>query len=85
MEVFFTAAGGAVCGGGACVLGGGLSGAQRAGFRRFLAGELSDPSNDELMENEMQAYLVNTPDPRFFRARDAGLGEVEAAGLRRAL
>ena len=61
----------------------GLSATQRAGFRRFLAGEMYDSSNEELMENEMQAYLVHTPDTRFFRPGDAGLRVDEAAGLRR--
>jgi hypothetical protein len=62
----------------------GLTAAQRAGFRRFLAGSFYDSANEDLMQNEMQAYLVNTPDTRFFAPREAGLTEQEAVALRAA-
>jgi len=34
------------------------------------------------MMNEAQAYLIHTPDPRYFRPELAGLSETEAARLR---
>ena len=39
---------------------------ERAAFRRYLADEGYDPALEDLMMNEMQAYLMHTPDPRFF-------------------
>jgi hypothetical protein len=59
-----------------------LTEAQRAGFRRFLGTEGYDTTNEDLMLNETQAYLVHTPDPRFFRPALAGLSDAEAARLR---
>jgi hypothetical protein len=53
---------------------------ERAAFRRMLGGEGYDTSNDDLMRNEMQAYLVHTPDRRFFNP--SGLG-IDAESLRR--
>jgi hypothetical protein len=60
-----------------------LTEAQRAGFRRFLGSEGYDETNEDLMLNEAQAYLVHTPDPRYFRPVYAGLSDAEAARLRR--
>ncbi len=60
-----------------------LSDGQRAGFRRFLGGEGYDTADEDLMMNEAIAYLVHTPDPRYFRPELAGLGDEEAAQLRR--
>jgi hypothetical protein len=59
-----------------------LTDAQRAGFRHFLGGEGYDTSNEELMLNEAQAYLVHTRDSRYFLPGRAGLTEAEAAALR---
>jgi hypothetical protein len=59
-----------------------LTEAQRAGFRHFLGTEGYDTTNEDLMLNEAQAYLVHTPDPRFFRPDLAGLSDAEAARLR---
>jgi hypothetical protein len=59
-----------------------LTEAQRAGFRRFLGSEGYDETNEDLMLNEAQAYLVHTPDPRYFRPDYAGLSDAEAARLR---
>jgi hypothetical protein len=59
-----------------------LTEAQRAGFRRFLGSEGYDETNEDLMLNEAQAYLVHTPDPRYFRPEYAGLSDAEAARLR---
>ena len=55
--------------------------AQRAGFRAFLAAEDYDVSDERLMMNEMQAYLVNTPDPRLFGADFVGLTDEEVETL----
>lgn len=54
-----------------------LSADERALFRRFLAEGGYDPANEEVMMNEAMAYLMHTPDPRFFNA--AALGVTEAA------
>ncbi len=59
-----------------------LTEAQRAGFRRFLGSEGYDTTNEDLMLNEAQAYLIHTPDPRYFRPELAGLTDAEAARLR---
>jgi hypothetical protein len=59
-----------------------LSDAQRAGFRRFLGSEGYDTANEDLMLNEAQAYLIHTPDRRYFLPDRAGLTEAEAARLR---
>jgi hypothetical protein len=59
-----------------------LTEAQRAGFRRFLGSEGYDETNEDLMLNETQAYLIHTPDPRYFRPVYAGLTDAEAARLR---
>lgn len=45
----------------------------RALFRRFLAREGYDAANDDLVVNEMQAYLMHTRDPRFFSAVTLGM------------
>ena len=60
-----------------------LTESQRAGFRRFLAGQDYDTDNEDLMINETQAYLMHTADPRYFRPDLAGLTPAEAASLRR--
>jgi len=53
---------------------------ERAAFRKMLGGEGYDTANDDLMRNEMQAYLVHTPDRRFFDPSRLG---IDAASLRR--
>ena len=50
-----------------------LTGTERAAFRSFLAKDEYDTGNEELMYNEMQAYLMFTRDPLFFTAELAGL------------
>jgi len=50
-----------------------LTQAERAGVRRFLGSEDYDTADEELMLNEMQAYVMFTLDPQFFRASDAGM------------
>jgi len=56
--------------------------ADRQAFRRFLAREGYDAGNETLLANETMAYLLFTPDPRFFAARHVGLAEEEVARLR---
>lgn len=51
----------------------GLDEAGREVFRRFLAAQDYDPRVEELMVNEMQAYLMHTPDPRIFSAASLGV------------
>jgi hypothetical protein len=58
-----------------------LTEAERDGVRRFLAGEEYDAGVEELMFNEMQAYLMFTRDPRFFTARMVGLTPARLADL----
>ncbi|MCW3473889.1 hypothetical protein [Limobrevibacterium gyesilva] len=50
-----------------------LTEAERAAFIRYLAHEDYDPSQEDLMINEMQAYLMHTPDRRFFDPGTLGL------------
>ena len=56
-----------------------MTGTERAAFRKLLGSEGYDTTNDDLMRNEMQAYLVHTPDPRFFNPSTLG---IDAASLR---
>jgi len=50
-----------------------LTADERAGIRAFLAKEDYDVGVEELMYNEMQAYLMFTRDPAFFTPELAGL------------
>ncbi|ONG43983.1 hypothetical protein BKE38_28520 [Pseudoroseomonas deserti] len=59
-----------------------LADSERAGFRAFLAREGYDTRNADLMAGEMQAYLLFTPDARFFNPRLANLTEAQADNLR---
>jgi len=59
-----------------------MSAQQRDAFSRYLGGLGYDMTNDELMRNEMQAYLAHTPDRRFFSAAAVGLPADELAALR---
>ncbi len=51
----------------------GLDEEGRAVFRRYLAAQNYDPALEDLMANEMQAYLMHTPDPRMFNAAALGV------------
>lgn len=55
---------------------------ERAAFRAFLGREGYDTGIEELMIDEAQAYLLHTPDPRFFAAAHLGLAEPELERLR---
>lgn len=59
--------------------------AERARFRAFLQREGYDPSIEEVMLNEAMAYLIYTPDARFFTPAHAGLDDARADALRAAL
>lgn len=59
-----------------------LSEAERAAFRAFLAKLDYDMADEELMANEMQAFLVHTPDGRFFSAAAVGLSPAVLNRLR---
>lgn len=56
--------------------------AEREGFRGFLAHDGYDIGNPELVENETQAYLVFTPDPRFFMPSQVKMTQDRRAELR---
>jgi len=59
-----------------------LSEDDRARFRAFLGQQQYDTGQEDLMMNEMQAYLMHTPDPHFFNARAVGMSEDRLAHLR---
>jgi hypothetical protein len=61
-----------------------LSPQERAMFTHFLTEEGYDPANVDLMMNETQAYLMHTPDPRFFNAAALGTTPAHVARLRAA-
>jgi hypothetical protein len=52
-----------------------LTDEDRAAFRRFLGGEGYDIQEEDVMMNEMQAYLMQTRDARYFSAELLGLPE----------
>ncbi|MBR0684057.1 hypothetical protein GXW74_26565 [Roseomonas eburnea] len=59
--------------------------AERASFRAFLEREGYDPALEEVMMNEAMAYLLFTPDARFFSPSHAGLTDARAAEIAAAL
>jgi len=60
-----------------------LSERERLLFRNFLSQAGYDPSDETLMINETQAYLMHTPDPRAFSAKRLGATSEELDDLRR--
>ena len=62
----------------------GLTAAERAGVRRFLASEEYDITQHEVVVNEMQAYLMFTRNKEFFRAHDIGITPQRRRQLQRA-
>ncbi len=56
--------------------------AERAAFRAFLAREEYDTANEEMVVDEAQAYLLHTPDPRFFSPAHVGMDEAGVERLR---
>lgn len=61
-----------------------LTDAQRQSFTQFLTKYNYDPNQDELLMNEMQAYLMFTPDPASFNAAKLGVSDAELAAMREA-
>lgn len=61
-----------------------LTDPERANIRRWLASEGYDPALEEVMLNEMQAYLMFTPDPDYFTAASVGLTPQRLAALQAA-
>ena len=61
----------------------GLSVEERTLFRTFLSSAGYDPTNERIMINEMQAFLMHTPDTRAFSAAHLGVIEDTLANLRR--
>jgi hypothetical protein len=57
---------------------------ERGRFRRFLAASGYDTGNEDLVTNEMQAYLVHTRDPSTFNAAMVGMSEAQFKALRAA-
>lgn len=55
---------------------------QREAFKAFLGKFNYGLANDDLLINEMQAYLLFTPDPKSFSARKLGVSEAELETLR---
>ena len=60
-----------------------MSAAERTRFRAFLTRLNYDPANEQLMINEMQAYLMHTPDAEIFNPAILGTTAAELDGLRR--
>lgn len=52
-------------------------------FIRFLRKRGYNDADPELLANEMQAFLMHTPDPSMFNAAAAGMTEVELEDLRK--
>jgi hypothetical protein len=61
-----------------------MDGSDRAAFRRFLVADHYDGAIEDLIVNETQAYLMFTPDTRFFSPDFVGLPATRIAELRRA-
>ena len=59
-----------------------LDARDRDDFRHFLGQAGYDTSIDDLMMNEMQAYLMHTPDPQFFTPAAVGEAADRIAVLR---
>ncbi len=55
---------------------------QRAAFKRFLSNYNYSLNVDELLINEMQAYLIFTPDPASFSARKLGITQADLEAMR---
>jgi len=60
-----------------------MSETERKAFREMLLENSYDVRNEELCINEMQAYLMNTPDKRFFSAASLGMSEDELYHMQR--
>jgi hypothetical protein len=61
-----------------------LTADERERFMRFLTEEGYDPADQDLIRNEMQAYLMHTRDPRFFNPDVLGLTQEAVEQMRAA-
>jgi hypothetical protein len=59
-----------------------MSARERTQLRRFLAEGGYDPDNEEVMMNEAMAYIMHTPDERFFSAASVGMDQATLDRLR---
>ena len=59
-----------------------LTEAERALFRSYLSEDGYDPALEDLMINEMQAYMMYTPDARFFDVAKLGIAPGRLAEIR---
>ena len=59
-----------------------LTASERARFRTYLTAEGYDPALEDVMVNEMQAYLMHTADPRFFDPAKLGIPPARLAEIR---
>lgn len=59
-----------------------LNDAQRDVFKKFLSSYNYSLNQEELLINEMQAYLMFTPDPRSFSAKKLGITDEELETMR---
>ena len=59
-----------------------LTGEERSKFTEFLGREGYDTALSDLIVNETQAYLMHTPDRRFFSASAVGISPARVAELR---
>ena len=57
---------------------------ERARFRTYLVAEGYDPALEDLLINEMQAYMMFTPDPRYFDPAQLGIPAPRLAQIRAA-
>lgn len=56
---------------------------ERKAVKKMLSENNYDVSNETLCINEMQAYLLNTPDKRFFNAASLGMTEAELTAIQK--
>ncbi len=59
-----------------------LTAEERTKLRRFLSDAGYDETSEDLMANEMQAFLVHTPDTPMFQVSQLGLTPARVASLR---
>ena len=59
-----------------------MSERERDAFKKMLMENSYDVTNEVLCINEMQAYLMNTPDKRLFSADSLGISEDELTRMR---
>lgn len=61
-----------------------LTESQREAFKAFLGKFNYGVGSEDLLVNEMQAYLLFTPDPKSFNARKLGVSDEELQAMREA-